>query len=329
MQGMAASRVRDDFQLAIVSLLGLTTLLTLSGFMLWRSLCGEWTLAAFDALVILAIAVVVGRAWRTGRTDAAGGLMAVLNSGFCVAACVLIGNAAGGWVYVVLMTNFYIARTDIAAWCGGALIVVATALLIVPDASLGELATAITWSLVYAFSFAFSRRLRDYSDSLERRAMLDPLTRLPNRGAMEAHLRSLVDDRRQPGIGLLVLDLDRFKAVNDTFGHAVGDAVLVELGAILRDTLREDDAVYRFGGEEFVLVLPADDDAALKAAAERVRGEVERRLRSPAGPITVSIGGAMLATEHDWQDWFGRADTALYLAKRAGRNRTHIAQALD
>ncbi|KLJ01333.1 GGDEF domain-containing protein [Luteimonas sp. FCS-9] len=325
---MGASRLRDDFQLAIVSLLGLTTLLTLAGFLVWRLTRGEWWLAAFDATVVLAIGSVVRLAWRPGRTETAGTLMALFNTGFCAAACVLIGEAASGWVYVALMTNFYIARMRIAACCGALLIAAASAVLVLPEDGIERPATVVTWLLVYAFSFVFSRRIRVYNDSLERRATLDPLTRLPNRGAMEAHLRNLMADRRQTAAGLLVLDIDRFKAVNDTFGHAVGDAVLVELAAILRDELREDDAAYRFGGEEFVLVLPVDDAAALAAAAERLRGAVEQRLRSPGGPVTVSIGGAMLAAEHDWQDWFGRADTSLYLAKRAGRNRSHIAQVL-
>ena len=318
---------RHSFRLAIISLLGVTTALTLSGFLVWRLLRGEWAEAALDSVVIVGILSITGLAWRSERIDVAGTLMVVFNTTACIVATWMIGPGVGGWVYVALMTNFYIAGTRTAAWCGLVLVVAATATL-----ALGEggyhLSTPVTWALVYAFSYAFSRRVRKHNDSLELRANQDPLTGMANRGALEARLQAIVAGRERGRVGLLILDIDRFKAINDDFGHAAGDTVLIALSAALHEERRQGDSVYRFGGEEFVLVLPAGTDTALETVAERLRTAVSERVKSPAGPITVSIGGAMYCGERDWQDWFARADASLYLAKRAGRDRVHIAESL-
>lgn len=328
MSDQMISRFRDNFRLAIISLLGLTTASALLGFMVWRLMRGEWREAGFDALVVLGIVAIVRLAWRDGRIELAGRMMVVFNTVACIGASLLLGAAADGWVYVALMTNFYIAGTRLAALCGLLLVAIATVALLTRTGGSAHLATPVTWGLVYAFSYAFSRRVRAHSDSLELRANQDPLTGMSNRGVLEARLRKIVAGRERGRTGLVILDIDRFKAVNDTFGHAAGDAVLVTLAEVLREALREGDAVYRFGGEEFVLVLPIGSEDALAAAAERLRMVVFERVRGPAGPVTVSIGGAMHSGEGDWQDWFARADAALYLAKRAGRDRVHIAEAL-
>ncbi len=310
-------------RLAIISLLGLTTATALAGFLVWRLLRGDWLEAALDAIVIGGIVAIVRLAWVDGRLELAGTLMVIFNSAACVVAALVIGPGADGWVYVALMTNFYIAGTRTAAWSGLLLLSASTVLLLLRGHD-DHLSTVVTWALVYAFSYVFSRRLRAYNASLEQRAERDALTQVANRGVLEARLRSVVAARERTPTGLLVLDIDHFKSINDAFGHAAGDTVLVALAGVLREALRQGDSVYRFGGEEFVLVLPAASEAALAAAGERVRRAVIEAGIGPGGGITVSVGGAMHCGEKDWQDWFARADAALYLAKRAGRDRVHI-----
>jgi diguanylate cyclase (GGDEF)-like protein len=131
-------------------------------------------------------------------------------------------------------------------------------------------------------------------------------------------------------MSVLMLDVDSFKEQNDAFGHDGGDAVLRELGRLLKDSLRKEDIPCRFGGEEFVLVLP---DAALQDAARRAEQirEAAKQLSIPyqgrlIGPITVSIGVAAFP-EHgdDPRTLLQAADAALYQAKRGGRNRISVA----
>lgn len=322
------SRLRNDFRLAIITLLGSVTAVVLGSFLVWRLARGDWGVAALDGSVAFTMIAIVRLAWREGQTERAGAWMVVLNSGFAILACLTLGQTASGWVYVVLMTNFYLAQLRVATWSGAALLLIASATLLWRDVGPYHISTLVTWSLVYAFSLVFARRLRTHSTSLELLASLDPLTRIPNRGMLEADLRHAIASGRNGRVGLLILDIDRFKSVNDTFGHAAGDAVLIDLAALLREELRQDDAVYRFGGEEFVMLLSVVSEQALTRTAERVRDAVASRLVGPGGGITVAVGGAMLSAERDWQDWFARADASLYQAKRAGGNALHIAEPL-
>jgi diguanylate cyclase (GGDEF)-like protein len=170
---------------------------------------------------------------------------------------------------------------------------------------------------------------------LEEAASVDGKTGLLNAAAWHVRAgRALRRAERTDGhAGLLVLDLDHFKLVNDQYGHLVGDHVLAAVAAAVRDEVRDDDLVGRFGGEEFVVLLPSTDSddgrIAAVAVAERIRERVaclQVELPDPRGPIvvenlTVSIGGASFPADGaDLGHLLEVADTAMYAAKRAGRN---------
>ena len=159
-------------------------------------------------------------------------------------------------------------------------------------------------------------------------AVTDGLTGLHNRRYLDSHLQTLFDramSRRRP-LSVMITDLDRFKAINDTFGHDGGDAVLREFARRLRKNVRGIDLACRFGGEEFVVVMPDTDGAIAEKVAERVRSEIERAVfEVGAGegvPVTVSVGVATLNRAGDSvETLMKRADAALYEAKNGGRNR--------
>lgn len=131
-----------------------------------------------------------------------------------------------------------------------------------------------------------------------------------------------VDERRIAAVGhwLGVIDVDHFKAVNDRYGHLIGDEVLLLMARLLRQTFRHDDRLYRFGGEEFVVLVRADDAGAAAAAFERLRATVEGYAFPQVGRITVSIGYTAVRPFDTPADAFERADRAVYLAKAQGRN---------
>ncbi len=171
-----------------------------------------------------------------------------------------------------------------------------------------------------AHRIAQTIRTRQLLHEIERLAASDPLTGLPNRRMFDATLdRELARSRRNgTPLALAVADVDHFKAVNDQHGHQVGDEVLRELAGALRRAVRQEDVVARYGGEEFVVLLPEADAGAALLVAERLRaaaGEV-RRL-----PTTISIGVAVLDPGAGGAGLVARADTALYRAKAAGRDR--------
>jgi diguanylate cyclase (GGDEF)-like protein len=167
---------------------------------------------------------------------------------------------------------------------------------------------------------------------LRSQSIRDPLTGLYNRRYLEEMLeretRRAV--RAEHGLGVLMLDLDHFKSFNDTYGHDAGDTVLRETAAFLLKSVRAEDIVCRFGGEEFIVILPLADLSVTQARAERIRSKI-RELQVlhqglSLGMVTVSVGVAELP-QHGTSPkvLIEAADAALYRAKKAGRDRVAVA----
>ncbi|MGE4294709.1 MAG: diguanylate cyclase [Campylobacterales bacterium] len=152
---------------------------------------------------------------------------------------------------------------------------------------------------------------------------VDPLTGLFNRQIFNELLRREIARAKRHGdpLSLLVLDIDHFKRVNDTFGHLAGDRVLEGLAKELTATLRTSDLLSRWGGEEFAVLLPHTDCEGARQAAEKLRQAVETCEFEGPGRITISIGAATWQTGEEMDAFFDRADRALYEAKKQGRNR--------
>ena len=228
--------------------------------------------------------------------------------------------------------------------------VLAIALLVWRNVSLWMLSTPpqgigtpSTVNIIYVLLFGLQPLLASvgflllYNEILQRDlhdlARIDPLTGVINRlGLLEASEALLARARaKRESIGVLLIDADHFKSVNDRFGHDDGDRVLLELVANIRRMLRTSDLVGRVGGEEFLVLSPSVKEADLLALAERIRTAVERTLFHIAGQsyaLTVSIGAAIATgDEPDMMAARRRADAALYEAKRAGRNCVKISAA--
>lgn len=165
---------------------------------------------------------------------------------------------------------------------------------------------------------------------LEHLATHDKLTGLHNRHFIVRHLELLYEQYQRYGnpCSLILIDLDHFKHVNDTYGHAVGDAVLAAFAQHVRPLLRQGDFPGRHGGEEFILVLPMTDLQAALQLAERVRRELDS-IRLPGLPddfrVSASFGVAQLMAGETVDDWLARTDRALYRAKAQGRDRVEPA----
>jgi two-component system, cell cycle response regulator len=170
-------------------------------------------------------------------------------------------------------------------------------------------------------------------EALRDRAMHDQLTRLWNRAAI---LDILADElnrarRESARLGILMIDLDNFKRVNDTYGHPVGDEVLRKAAQVMRESVRRYDSVGRYGGEEFLVVLPGCDLSNTASHAERLRAAVNKIIVDTTGdPIVPSISVGVSVSEpnttHDAFDLIHAADDALYRAKRNGRNRVELGE---
>jgi diguanylate cyclase len=182
------------------------------------------------------------------------------------------------------------------------------------------------------------QELRDRLNNLEVAAFRDPLTELYNRRGFEQAMNQLrsADGGAYARCAVLTADLDHFKRINDTYGHLLGDQVLTAVGKLLRTALKGRDISARFGGEEFVMLLPETTAAGARAIAEQIRQSMSAvRIRKNKGHgeyidrVTLSMGIAMPLPGECFAQTLERADQALYAAKQAGRNRVHVAPSIE
>lgn len=158
-------------------------------------------------------------------------------------------------------------------------------------------------------------------------ARTDDLTGLPNRRALDEEIAHALAAARRSGrpFGVVMVDVDRFKFINDTHGHAVGDATLSAFARRLASALREPDRAYRYGGEEFCVLLDDTDLVGARALAERAREHIMLPFEGPMSALTASFGVTAWQPDDTGDTLFRRADRALYAAKSNGRNRVETA----
>jgi diguanylate cyclase (GGDEF)-like protein len=176
--------------------------------------------------------------------------------------------------------------------------------------------TIVLANIVLSIIVDLHRRLLD-------QAILDPLTGVFNRRHMERCLSDAIERQRRSSAptSLLLIDVDRFKSINDRFGHAAGDSVLKEIVSLVAKRSRKLDLLFRIGGEEFMLLLPDTQEPAATVVAEQLRASVAELPPLDGLQVTVSIGISELRPGESRDTWMKHADDALYAAKKAGRNR--------
>ncbi len=174
------------------------------------------------------------------------------------------------------------------------------------------------------------QQMRDQIEKLRELAYVDPLTRLPNRRYGQAMLQSKLTEVERFGwsMGLMMMDVDHFKQINDTHGHDVGDRVLSVIGQTIKEAVRPCDIVARWGGEEFMGIFPELDPATLESLARRINMLVRRTTVAlhGLGPLepTISIGATLLKPDDRPEQAVKRADALLYQAKANGRDRVEL-----
>ena len=174
---------------------------------------------------------------------------------------------------------------------------------------------------------ALNRALEAANQRLNRMATTDTLTKLWNRRFIEdrlAHEISMAGRYGHP-VSLLMFDIDHFKVVNDTYGHVAGDRVLVALSDLTRRLIRATDYPCRWGGEEFMILMPNTTSTETMSVAEKLRQSIAQLHIPEVGTVTASFGAATYRPNESIDDWINRADTALYEAKHGGRNTVRVA----
>lgn len=318
---------RDDYQFAMIVLFGLVASITISGFVIFRYATGYYFGGTVNLMIVFSMLLVLIYTVRTGRTQRAGIFFCIATVVACIASTALFGRTGILWGYVVLWVNFLLTSRRFALAANLLLIpilIIETSLF---ESVLEGVTYIVTALLVTTFAWIFAQRLSNYQVQLETLALQDPLTYAGNRRMMRRDLTAAISSNRRDGrvFTLVLIDLDHFKRINDRQGHEVGDLALRQFADQVRALIRAEDGFYRFGGEEFVVLLSGRDARQARAAVERLHGSLSGMLEFDGQALCFSAGVAMLEHGEDWPAWLTRADRALYEAKQQGRDRIAFA----
>lgn len=329
-------RLRNDFQLSIITLMGLLGVVGISPYAIYRLAQGNYLVGIADVVIVTSTIFAVLFAWRTGDTVKPGICVSVIFSAAATLITIKLGVNGLFWIYPLILFNFFMVSPGkalsatllvMAALAGHALYWPGT----VFESHYQMISFLVTSGTASGLTFIFASRTRNQRDQLQQLAVLDPLTGARNRRAMNEELKIASASQRRHGdcYAVLVMDLDSFKQINDTYGHQAGDQVLMDFVELLKAHSRKEDRLFRFGGEEFLLLLPNTDLASLQVVASHLQQQVAQHLQGPGGPVTMSSGGAILQRGEHWEAMLKRADQHLYQAKSAGRNRAILGVPAD
>jgi diguanylate cyclase (GGDEF)-like protein len=326
-------RLKNDFHLSMITLVAVIADCTLFPFALYRLTTGSYLVALVDLLMMAVSTASVWSAWRSGDTEKPGFIMA---AAFCLGA-VLVSMEQGQdllfWTYPLMVFIFFLVAPLKALLLQllmvTAIVCLHLSLLAVIFTTNFQLLAFITTTLITSiFAYIFAYRTHLQRQELRKLATIDPLTGAANRHSLTDELNYALQQYQQKGIvsGLMLLDLDHFKRINDNFGHQAGDMILSQLVPLLKQRIRQQDSVFRYGGEEFVLLIKDIQLTDLHRLAEKIRHAIWQQLTMPDGAaLTTSIGIATVQHAGDWESWLQQADVALYQAKHNGRNQVVIA----
>ena len=318
----------QNFRLTLVVLVAAIALFLVTPLAIIRYVQGFYIVAVTDAFIVVSAVGSAVYAVKRGNAVGAGKVLAVLLTVGFIVISLNLGLGSAFWVFPIILFVFYLSPPALA---------LVLTLLSLSTVGISELSVSSgpvfesnlqLISFLFAglsaalFSYAFAVSSGIQRSQLVRLATKDPLTNLYNRRALDDDLGAALAsrDRYRRGHGMIVLDLDRFKELNDQYGHGEGDRVLREFAMLIESSIRQSDRPYRYGGDEFVILLPDADEAGLRRVADSIVRGTRTDVRS-ASDVRVSAGAALLGENDDQERWNRRADRNLYAAKEAGGDR--------
>ena len=312
-------RTQKELLLLVLSIFAA---ITVTSFSIFRFLRFEWLIASFDLLVGIGMALIAYHVYTTQKVVFPSIVLAVLSCFASIATVHVKGAENVIWVYPALVSAYYLLSPKRAIY-----ISLFTLIMLIPVLLQGlEItvfsSTVTTIVMTCLFGYFFSKSVRQQHEILNELVIKDSLTGVGNRRALDQKLEEIVQAQaRKPStVSLILLDLDRFKRVNDNHGHIVGDQILIRVAEIIEGRIRTTDSLYRYGGEEFVIVAIDLDLEAASQLAEELRVLVESFDLVISKPITISLGVAEYKAGENGESLINRADEALYRAKTGGRN---------
>lgn len=322
------NNVSKDFQLTIVLLYGFFSAAVITPFAIYRFMTGAYAVAALDATLVLLIAGIVFYGWKFGKTERTGRVLVVIGGFGALLSSEMLGVVGLFWMYVAIVANFFLTTNLRFATVFTVLIMILLAVTGKSFENSAQLWSFLaTGSLIALLSYIIAQQYSLQRRRLEHLATIDPLTGALNRRSMEQELQMAVEEyaRSHAPMAVILMDIDHFKLINDRCGHEKGDQVLQAFASLVMQNTRHIDRFFRYGGEEFLLLLKSSQADEAIAIAEKIRAVVASNDADVLQGVTVSLGLATACAGETVEQWTSRADAALYTAKNQGRNRVEYA----
>jgi diguanylate cyclase (GGDEF)-like protein len=305
--------------------------ITISPFVYLRWLDGDMVMVSIDAIMVSIATfffffVYFSRKVKTAQLMLCGFLAIAI-----VTTVAIRGQSHFFWLYPSMIAFFYMLSARAAGIiCFVAIMLIAITLFSI-SSTLEFLTITFSLFLTAVFAYVIFDNYSKTNSKLTLLASIDPLTLSGNRRALDIKLEKILINQQRvySNVSLLLLDVDYFKKINDNYGHASGDKVLVELVALIQKHSRSLDDLYRYGGEEFILLPLNVDLAEAKWIAEKLCALIAESTFVDDIAVTVSIGVAKYRVDEPAEAWISRADAALYLAKNSGRNCVAVEKAVE
>jgi len=313
----------------VLLLLSALAFICISPFIFFRLVNGDWQIAIVDTVISLVMLGFFGYVYITREVGKARLAMSLSFMSAILVGIWLKGPDLLLWIYPAMIVLYYLNSKKVALIISSSSIMI-LAILLTSKGNTEELATIIvTIVLTNMFSFIIFNSYHKINKKLEGLATTDELTSTLNRRALMPNLLALLSEqsRHESPMCLLLLDLDKFKNINDTYGHIIGDETLVTVSQIISNQIRNHELLYRYGGEEFLIAPIKQDLASAQKIAHRLRALIEKSPLPSGIQVTISIGVAQYHQGQTLEQWISRADSALYKAKKTGRNKVCIADA--
>ncbi len=297
-------------------------------FVVVRALEGDITLAVIDLIIVLGVSLIAVLTWIKRDVNLSRWLLAIYCAIAVTASVYAKGPISLSWVHPMMMLSFFLLTVRSALLINLLVLLTLSPIILLAQNQSDVLVIIGSLIMTSIVAYIFASRTNNQQKLLEQTATEDYLTESGNRRALSMQLRESIElmRRSEQRTSIILLDLDFFKSVNDTYGHTAGDELLIKLCQIVRSNIRLTDRLYRYGGEEFVVVLHSTVAQEAYLTAEKLRNAVSSDSLMRKYRVTASFGVAELNPDENETQWLTRVDGALYQSKKEGRNRTTLAE---
>jgi len=310
-------------QSKILLVLSLGTAIGILPFTIFRLLQHDWYVAILDMVVLTGMSAIFVYVYITDNIKNASLVLILVALVGNVVSFYLKGISQVTWIYPAMLSAYYIMSPKKGMYVNLIMLTFYIPKLITTLEVINVATILSTIIITNIIAFVFASELRKQAVVLKDLASVDYLTGTGNRRALDEKLEQLHKTLKNHDktASLVLLDLDHFKKVNDSYGHIMGDEVLIKLSKLLIKYYDDYGVVFRYGGEEFLIVCPDKNKNDVSTMADELRKIIKKEIIVNNNGQTISIGVAEYVKEENIDNWIHRVDLALYQAKNEGRNR--------